>query len=200
MLVSYAKVIESYDRKRSVIPMRFGSIFEHLAEVAELLESRQGVYRALLSELDGRTEMSVRFALDQPREFAQATGLQGTDREADCWLPHERQGTGMRYLANRRRDYAIRESKDRWRDDLSRHIANVASGTFVHWNSEYTKSDSQVGVEVHFLVPRHGIARFVETIGELKRQKGSRVAISGPWPAYNFATIPAIKSHPDSVP
>src|SRR5947209_5753559 len=63
-LLAYANVIERYDRERSVIPMRFGCVFDDLAQLKKILEDRQREYRELLSQLDGHTEISARICFD----------------------------------------------------------------------------------------------------------------------------------------
>ena len=199
-LLDYAKVIECYDRERSVIPMRFGCVFDQLAQVSELLERRQDAYRELLSELDGRTEMSICIALDHeaseltgPKIAAVRSVAEPDSGQADG-SSDSRSGAGTRYLAYRRRYYAMRESEEESRDELSRRVVKLVQGTFVRSKSEHIKRDGQDAVQVHFLVPRQGVTRFVDALGELKTEKGSKLTISGPWPAYNFASLSEIKS------
>src|SRR5256885_1141919 len=65
-LLAYACVIERYDRERSVIPMRFGCVFQTLGQLSEGIERRQEEITALLTKLDRRTEMSARILVDRP--------------------------------------------------------------------------------------------------------------------------------------
>ncbi len=189
-LLAYANVIHCYDSEQSVIPMRFGCVFEDLDRVGELLEHRQAAYRELLAELDGRTEMSVCVALDGTARRFQAPQAKASDSNAGCeQLPRDRAGAGIEYLAQRRRYYAMRESVENALDELGRQIVTAADSTFVRSNSEHIERDGRVGVEVHFLVERAGIIRFIDALGELKTEKGPKMSITGPWPAYNFCKL-----------
>jgi len=212
-LLAYARVIECYDRERSVIPMRFGCAFDSLAQVESLLESRQQEFLDLLSQLGDRTEMSARVTPHTSTTSRATERLKGASPRPssedttkapknDGIVPGSRLSAastaGMKYLAQRNSYYERKESSTRAHDDLCRRVLEFTDGTFVQWASEPAGSESSQATVLHFLVPRAGSSRLSEALRRFEAQTGDKVAISGPWPAYNFVS-PQLKLCPNPI-
>ena len=65
--MAYHEVIASIHRKRTVIPIRFGTVFDQALEILRLLEVKEEKYCALLDELDGQVELGVKLISSLPR-------------------------------------------------------------------------------------------------------------------------------------
>ena len=59
-LLAYKKVVESFHCDRTIIPMRFGSLFDEESRIISLLEERSGQYTSLLNELEGCVEIGIK--------------------------------------------------------------------------------------------------------------------------------------------
>jgi hypothetical protein len=188
-LLAYSKVVESYNRERTVIPMRYGCIMGTLAEMRRLVEDHQREYRQLLAELDGHAEMCARVALDETRSF---TPLR-TDPAPQPFArfggrDHDR--PGIAYLAERTNYYARKEDFDNHCEEIRRSICGIAEGVFIRCASEYGTRGGKRILELYFLVSRSGIDAFRDALRPLTAHAGSSVAVTGPWPPYNFVRSP----------
>ena len=67
LIMAYKKVIDSFHREQTVIPMRFGCLLKGKKQVAQLLDKNRSQYEALLNKLDGCVEMGIRVLIDDYR-------------------------------------------------------------------------------------------------------------------------------------
>lgn len=174
-LLAYAAIVDSFNRDRTVIPMRFGCRFANLTEVARLLERDRQRYHALLRELDGRVEMSVYV---RAGDFAAPALSESAALVAG--------GPGTAYLEERRRCYALREQAERRDEEIAARICTMARGRFVRHARAAVNGEAPGSFSIHFLVPREGIAAFAEAIRPMSGPAGPSLRVTGPWPPYNF--------------
>lgn len=83
-LLAYEKVVESFHRHLTVIPMRCGCRVECPYDAVILLRENHDAYRALLRELEGLAKIGVQVLLDNPMVGGE------TDRlaiPAECFSP-----------------------------------------------------------------------------------------------------------------
>lgn len=75
-ILAYEKVIESFHLELTVIPMRYGCLFEKEFQAIRLLEKDKGQYESLLEELDGCVEMGIRVLWQEERQYSQRLNIQ----------------------------------------------------------------------------------------------------------------------------
>jgi gas vesicle protein GvpL/GvpF len=185
-LLVYSKIVEWYNREQTVIPMRYGCTLAGLTEVARFLEAHKGDYLRLLAELDGRVEMSARVSIED------SGGAESSNPRTESSASFARGGAaGISYLARRSRYYALREASERRREELSKRICTMADGTFVRSTSEYDRRDGENVLCLHFLVPRGQVETFTRALRPLRATVKGSLAVTGPWPPYNFVRRPA---------
>ncbi len=172
-LLAYASVIESFNRVRSVIPMRFGCRFANLAEVEGLLEREYRRYDDLLREVEGRVEMSVHVTTAAMPAPVSAS------------VPD---GTGISYLETRRRYYALRRQEEQWVEELAAGICATAHGRFARHTRAIVSGESRNSFSIHFLVPRDGVGAFADALRPMGGAAEPSLRITGPWPPYNFVS------------
>lgn len=188
-LLAYSKVVEWYHRERAVIPMRYGCILDTLPDIRRLLEDHQREYLRLLGELDGHAEMSAQVALDEPRPFTSLrTNLAAQPLARFAGHHHNR--PGIAYLAERSNYYACREDFDKRCEEIRRSICESAEGTFTRCAAEYSERGGKGVLALHFLVSWREVDRFKRALRALTAHCGSAVALTGPWPPYNFVRSP----------
>lgn len=175
-LLAYATVIESFNRARSVIPMRFGCRFANLAEVNCLLEREHRRYEDLLREVEGRVEMSVLVMTgamaapvsDNPRPLAG--------------------GPGISYLETRRRYYTLRQQEEHWAEEITDGLCKRVQGRFARHTRSAVSGENRNCFSIHFLVPRDGVGAFADALCVAGGAAETSLRITGPWPPYNFVS------------
>ena len=191
-LLVYAKIVELFNRDRTLIPMRYGCTFAKLAEIANFLELHRQRYARLLEEVDGRVEMSARAVFRNPVARPNANGA----RPPLIRLARAAAGPGAAYLAERRKYYACAEALEKRREEVRKGVCAMAERKFVRCASESAPRADQEVLSMHFLVPRDGIRSFTDALRPLTTGPEISFTVSGPWPPYNFvcprpATPPA---------
>ena len=134
--LAFEEIVEWFHaRCRSVIPVRFGSLFAHAAELHVALTARACEYARLLEELEDAVEFGVRLRTDPAPESGVAS-------------------TGTAWLEARRRHYAGLDSlAGRWRASL----AGLYRGVRMERGTD--------SLALSFLVPRRHAAEFQRRAG-----------------------------------
>ena len=175
-LMVYSKIVESFNKERAVIPMRYGCRFKTIGDIVEFLTREQGTFGALLDELDGRVEMSANVAFDDPRDDPEPLA----SRLLSSAMP-----SGTSYLAGRRRHYSLVDQSGARREEVRKSLCAMAEGKFIRAIPERSSHDRKSMLTIHFLVPREGVAEFTRALRADRRRS---IELSGPWPPYNFAS------------
>ncbi len=175
-LMVYSKIVESFNKERAVIPMRYGCRFKTIGDIVEFLTREQGTFGALLDELDGRVEMSANVAFDDPRDDPEPLA----SRLLSSAMP-----SGTSYLAGRRRHYSRVDQSGARREEVRKSLCAMAEGKFIRAIPERSSHDRKSMLTIHFLVPREGVAEFTRALRADRRRS---IELSGPWPPYNFAS------------
>ena len=181
---AYERVVNSYHRQGTVIPLRYGCVVSQETRVIELLDEYNPQYESLLQELEGCVEMGLRVLLPTaspgipagPREIAGPPPLAPP-------APPER--LGLAYLTARKAHYA---HQDRWTEEYrqvsDRCLAQLA-GLFVKYKTEAPSSRLPL-LSLYFLIPRRAVETFRRAFRQLTETEAARLLLSGPWPPYNF--------------
>lgn len=188
---TYERVVLSYHRQGTVIPMRYGCAVEKESQVIQLLDEHGAQYKALLQELDGCVEMGLRILLPSGPWAAVTPGSPEGCREIGGPYPPAPAAAadrlGLAYLTARKAHYA---RQDRWtkeyRQAAERCLAQFA-GLFVKSKTE-APSPRLPLLSLYFLVPRPAVESFRQAFRHLTATESARLLLSGPWPPYNFVT------------
>jgi hypothetical protein len=175
-LLVYSKIVESFNKERAVIPMRYGCRFKTIGEIVKFLTRVQGTFGALLNELDGRVEMSANVTFEDTRD----------DREPPASrLLSSAMPSGRGYLARRRRYYSFADQSGVRREEVRKSLCALAEGKFIRAILEKSSHDRKSILTIHFLVPREGVVEFTRA---LRADRRRLIELSGPWPPYNFVS------------
>jgi hypothetical protein len=193
---AFANVIDSLHHGRAVLPLRYGCFVRDVHEVQQLLEDQGPRFAAALAELAGCDEMSVLLMMPQagPQERRELPRQRsaGALKKAPRKEALRKDGSGAAYLAARRRMYEDRQQQSAQMAKVTRELRLAFRGLFKKIKAE---AAGQAGmISVHFLVPRASRAAFNKAFAELQSWIDSPILLSGPWPPYNFADLPATDS------
>ena len=188
--LAYAKVVEALHADRTVLPLRYGCVLGQESDVVELLRTQSGTYAERLRGLDGCVEMGIRVpTVPQGSAGMGDCGVKGAGWRGDVSGPF----SGTAYLDRQKEFYAERERRaHEAAASVQRHCASLA-GLFLRCKTEHCAAQGPRSLfdvpflSVHFLVKREGLPSFRAAVVRIDLTERARLALSGPWPPYNFA-------------
>jgi len=181
--LAYARVVQSFHRRLTVIPMRYGCLFEEEAEVIRLLGERSDRYNALLEELDGCVEMGIRMIL-----LPELDGGALSDETSAPGSPFPGQdapSSGSAYLRARKAHYECEDQMRAGGHAMIEQCREAFAGLFVKCNTDASLPRSSL-FSLYFLVPRGYVGSFREVFRQISPRQPAKLLLSGPWPPYNF--------------
>jgi len=187
--LSYQRVINHFHHRRTIIPMRYGCLFDGETQICRLLEDRLDEYRELLEKLAGCDEMGIRVLLDDPVCGEPAPLLNKAHPALSVPPPVE---TGKGYLLARRSHYADRDQLVNAEKAIFDTVCEPFSGLFVRCKvekatpvSENQQSSCRM-LSLYFLVKRAKVEEFRQVFQAFASRYATKILLSGPWPPYNF--------------
>ncbi len=177
-VLAYERVVESFYRHMTVIPMRYGCWVEDPSEAVSLLAKNCCEYGALLRELEGLAEMGIQ-VVDSPSAGAE------TDSAAESSFLHSG-ASGAGYLAAKRLHYLGTDRTALHQSEFVEKLCGSLSGLFVRRKVELASFSKTRLLSVYFLVARSSVESFRQVSRQLFQRETARMLLSGPWPPYNF--------------
>jgi hypothetical protein len=180
-LLRHAEVLQHAFDRRTVVPLEFGTLFASEDDVvADLLEPRYEDLVALLQQLDGLVELTVRGFYDEDgvlaaivRDEPEVAALRGAGGQA------QQVRLGEAVAA------ALAHRRDRDGDEIVATLSSLARQAFV----EERVAELEV-VRAAFLVELSGVDGFDARAEELAQQFGGviRFKLTGPLPPHHFVS------------
>lgn len=175
-LLAYQKVIGSFHLDHTVIPMRYGSVFNEKRHIIQLLEEHRKPYEALLKKLEGCAEMGIRILI--------------SDRGPATRNPQPAT-SGLAYLAARKSHYEWEEEFTEEMNMVIQRCRAAFAGLYIKYKTEsyrFRNPQSKIHtlLSLYFLVPRSLLESFGRVFWQLSAKESAKPLLSGPWPAYNF--------------
>jgi hypothetical protein len=219
-LLTYKKVIESFHGNpaiSAVIPIRYGCFFAETSQVFRLLEEHGCEYQSLLEELEGCVEMGIRVIFPPPEN--QTLEIESEPPQS-ATFSQKLPDSGGAYLASRRAHYAREEQVIGENRAILGKCQAAFSRLFLKCRAEihpfplsrrygidpsnfvnslggprrpFTGPPPFTGEKtggLYFLIPRSGLESFRQIFRQVSLQEQARLLLSGPWPPYNFVTLP----------
>jgi len=181
-LLAYEKVVESFYRQQTVIPLRYGCQVECPYDAVTLLRVNHQAYSALLQELQGLAEMGIQVLVDNSLAGAEADRLVIPPE----WFPSRSGESDAAYRdANEPRYVGVQPTAVAERalvDDLCGWL----HGFFVRHKVEFASSRKSGLLSLHSLVPRDSVETFRQTACHLPPNPSVKLLLSGPLPPYDF--------------
>ena len=170
--MDHARVIADCFKHSTVLPFRFGTVFQDDEGLRKSIRSNQRQFQGNLERLHGKTEMHLKIHVD------------------DCCRELEKQisleGVGKEYLSN------LRESATRHRErqTRARAVSFQMHRMFSPLDEEVSCRLAESGkmvLDVAHLIDRKCVERYqnkFSTTSAMMRE--CQMQISGPWPPYHF--------------
>jgi hypothetical protein len=179
---THEEVLERLLDVTTVIPLRFGSIFEDLAAVEEMLGRRRANLEHVLTRVRGRVEVGVQAWLDRAA-FAAEPAVEAISGRA--YLERKRD-------ERRRTDEAAGELQQLLGDVHERLLGLATDGVVNRPQPrELTGREAEMAFNAAYLVPAgdESLARAVVELDAVHREQGLSFNVTGPWPPHNFVDV-----------
>jgi gas vesicle protein GvpL/GvpF len=184
---AHEAVLDAALGRASLVPFRFGTIYESDDHVRLMLRENAGLGDAL-ERLQDTFELGVKAFLD-PQQFERAQ-LGGKQAEPAS--------SGRAYLLQKQRDRRLASDRaafaaERARDSHER-LAAVAEDARANplQRPEFTGREGEMILNGAYLVSLKREGAFRDALAELERDNagdGVHYELTGPWPAYNFVAL-----------
>jgi hypothetical protein len=171
--VDHARVIADCFQHSTVLPFRFGTVFQDDESLRKSIRSNQRQFQGNLERLHGKTEMHLKIHVD-----ACCT------KEFEKHLPLE--GVGKEYLSNLREN----ATRQRERQTRARAVSFQMHRMFSPLDEEVSCRMTESGkmlLDVAHLIDRKCVERYQNkfaTTSAMMRE--CHLQLSGPWPPYHF--------------
>ena len=182
-VLAYESVVESFFRRRTIIPMRYGCAVRDRLELAAVLDKHRQECDALLHRLEGLAEMGIQ--------------VPASDCEADFEISlaaipqiglHDSNRPGASYLSVKKLHYRGADRKVERQNELVQTLCRPLAGLFVNRKVELPSSRTSL-LSLYFLVPRASVEAFREASRHALQDEFRSLRVSGPWAPYNFAAF-----------
>ena len=172
--LDHARVVADCFRMATVLPFRFGTVFDSDEALRRSLRSNQRNFQSNLAQLRGKTEMHIKVTLDDccREQLARTLPVDNT--------------AGRPYLSN----LHATASRQRERQTLARSLATQMKRMFAPLEEEVSCRRLESGkmqLDVSHLIDSRLVERYQNKFAGAKQLlPGCQLQLSGPWPPYHF--------------
>jgi Gas vesicle synthesis protein GvpL/GvpF len=188
-LLAHLAVLEELAGEATVLPMRFGTVFDTDDEaVLELLVRRRDVLDRLFEDLEGTVELSVKAIYDEDAVMGEIVA----ERPDIARLSRRTRGLpeDATYFERIRLGELVAQALQRKREAdgeaVIRRLTPFALDVVVG-----APTMERMLVSASFLVRRERVDEFARAVGDLERDHGERMRfrLTGPLPPYSFVSL-----------
>jgi len=176
-ILEHARVVSECFRVTTVLPFRFGTVFESDEEMRRAVRGNRKAFVATVDRLRGKAEMHLKLIVrDGTVTHAQAT----IDRTP---LPTS---VGGEYLVRLKE----KATRDRERQSKARTLSVQVQRMFNPLDAEVSCKKVNSGgmlIDIAHLIDHQSVEKYQNRYNLAARQlKGCELVLSGPWPPYHF--------------
>lgn len=190
----HERVGEFFARRASVVPVRFGTIYLTRERVARMLDERRNELKSIIGRLRGREEWGLNVYVDRAKLRETVVTLSPVLRELAGRA--ERATPGEGYLLRKKieatRADAARDETRRVAREIEEGLAAASDASArLRVLKDESGEHGDVAAKLAFLVERERFREFGDAAERLAQKYdalGFRIEMTGPWPAYNFAS------------
>jgi len=192
-VLQHEKVIEEIMKDATVIPFKFGTVFQTEENVEKLLRERGLEFKSIILDLEGKEERGIKIYcnLEKFRVSIQNENEKIKEKEYEIASASK----GKAYFLKKRREELINnilnerisESTQDSFDRLKMHSVDAKINKLLP--EEVTQKKERMVLNAAFLISKKRIREFDNILTYLKTKyahKGLEFDWTGPWPPYNF--------------
>jgi len=200
--MDHARVIADCFQHSTVLPFRFGTVFQDDDSLRRSIRSNQRQFQGNIEKLRGKTEMHLKVFVDDSSRHAHSKLFPAEEKG----LPLER--VGREYLSNLREN-AFRQ---RERQTRARAVSFQMHRQFMPLDEEVSCRMTEGGrmlLDIAHLIDRKCVERYQNKFATTSASmRECQMQMSGPWPPYHFVhrltrsvhAQPAQAATPSTIP
>lgn len=192
----HESIIEEIMKFTTVLPFKFGTIFQSEENVEKLLRERGAEYKRVIADLEGKEEWGLKIYCDIEQFKAalqqQDEKIQEKEREIAS------SSKGKAYFLKKKKDElvkaAVSEKISEYTKDCFERLKRLSLQAKVNkiLPKAVTEKEQDMVLNAAFLINKKRIKeleRILSYIRTMYSQKGLEFDWTGPWPAYNFCSL-----------
>ena len=195
-VMRHNNVISKYAEKTTVIPMKFGTIFKTEESLENMLEEKYQNFLEIILNLDGKEEWGVKVYCDANKFKEELTRSNQHIKDIDLAIKGKSEGAAY-FLKRKRESLIFEESEKKMNEDataIHAELVKFADKSCLNklQLKELTKKEAEMTLNGAYLILKEKIDEFKSKVSDLQRtyaDSGLELEISGPWPAYSFASL-----------
>jgi hypothetical protein len=190
---AHEAVLDAALREATVVPLRLCTIYENAERVRAMLADDRAALGAALAFLHGRQEWGAKLTLDRERLMERARRSSDAAEAVERDLAGRTEGGA--YLERRRLDRHVREQADVLAAQLAQdaharlHRCAVDAVTRPPQNRDLSGHEGDMVLNAAYLVEAGAVGDLQEAAAAIEAELadvGAHLAVTGPWPPYNF--------------
>ncbi|WP_018402845.1 GvpL/GvpF family gas vesicle protein [Marinobacter gelidimuriae] len=188
----HAALVEKIMAVSSVLPVKFGTIFDSAESLTRLLTQHRERIAVFLEKLRDKSEWSVKAYLDDERARSSVSAENPAIQDRIAKMSS---APGARYLQQKQVDVMLDAALRVWVTDQTRNMGDVLSAHAVEnaelrlLSSEASERPESMVFNGSFLLSDPALPAFraaLSALQEAGREDGLTLELKGPWPPYNF--------------
>lgn len=182
---------EAIFKVSSLVPFKFGSVFNSEESVKQMLISEKDQFRIMLNGLENKREWGIKLYYKEADVIRKLLG-----EEQGCnAIPKIERFSGTEFLLRKKKEEQakrmVKETLNAIRNDVYHLVKELVSAVVVSEEDRMPKDGTVNFLNLATLIPQESVVKVAKLIDQQQRHwqdKGVKIKISGPWPAYNFVT------------
>lgn len=174
-IVEHARVVSDCFKLATVLPFRFGTIFDTDEALRQSVRSNKKHFSESVSKLRGKSEMHLKLVVKVDGAVAEAM------------IPETIARVGGEYLTQLRE----KATRDRERQSKARALSVQVHKLFNPLQEDVVckKVDAGLVIDIAHLIDSHSVEKYQNRYSTAMRHfKDCQISLSGPWPPYHFVT------------
>jgi PAS domain S-box-containing protein len=174
-ITAYSQVITLMHELCPILPIRYGCLLDHKAQILEFLKNRRMEILEALETLAGCAEMGIRVLAPPDDNLPPPDPCPSVDLSS-----------GKEYLARRETYYSLIDLQKKRSQIITEKVKQKFNGLFLKCRDEFSSVENRGLLSLYFLTKKEDVKPFRRTFSRLGRDVKKKLLLSGPWPPYNF--------------
>jgi len=174
----HARVVSSCFERTTVLPFRFGTVFENDDALRRAVRGNRKQFMASVSKLRGKAEMHVKVVVKE--------GIMLREVMQEFEMP---KGTGGLYLTQLREQASRQRSRQTKARALSMQVNKLLHPLEEEVSLRRTE-EGRMSLDIAHLIDHSSLEKYHNRFNSATAQiKGCDLVVSGPWPPYHFMPV-----------